>query len=66
MAAAVKAKHGLLNVNISQMYSFCRKIAPKKVCIQQVTCIQSARASTNGTVSSDNSEKYCLDLVRWV
>uniref|UniRef100_A0A8C7ZCF2 NADH dehydrogenase (ubiquinone) complex I, assembly factor 6 n=1 Tax=Oryzias sinensis TaxID=183150 RepID=A0A8C7ZCF2_9TELE len=64
MAAGVKAKHGLLNISISHVYSFCRKIAPKNVCIQRATEIQSVRAVSNGTVGSDHSEKYCVDLVR--
>ncbi|XP_078789097.1 NADH dehydrogenase (ubiquinone) complex I, assembly factor 6 isoform X2 [Oryzias latipes] len=64
MAAGVKAKHGLLNISISHVYIFCRKIAPKNVCTQRATEIQSVRAVSNGTVGSDHSEKYCVDLVR--
>lgn len=66
MAAGISAKHGLLGGKTSLIYSLHRKAAPKNVCFQRVGELQSVRASTSDTVDSQQSEKYCLNLVRWV
>uniref|UniRef100_A0A3Q3BNI4 NADH dehydrogenase (ubiquinone) complex I, assembly factor 6 n=1 Tax=Kryptolebias marmoratus TaxID=37003 RepID=A0A3Q3BNI4_KRYMA len=64
MAACVCAKHGLSSSKTSRIYRLHRSLAPSSVCIQRAAEIQSVRASTNATVASQHSEKYCLDLVR--